>query len=294
MALGKNLEDLLKHMSPETAAAQRKFWEDNPAIADVVEKMAVPQAEFNRQLNLKDEEVKKHKKTAEDWEKWGKDNKPKHERLLTEHEELQKNYKILQDKVKESAGGGSGEGAVSVEELETKVLERVAGKTVSEERLGQIIAEETKKLKDDLNATLDTARKDFFEKTLPMATAFQTEMVEAQQDYREEFGKKLDRKDFSDFMTENRIVSPREALERFVAKDREEKRIKTEVEKRLNDELSKRNVPGVSSTSGPADVGPLQLKIAGETPKFAEGTELGDLSAAAMAAKELRSEEKAA
>lgn len=289
MALSKNLEDLLKLMSPEDAKAQRGLWESNPNAAKNVDTFFVPQAEFSRQLALKDEEVKKANTTASEWKAWADKNKPKHEELLTEHEKLQRSYDELKKTVKTAAGEGGSE--VDPEKLSELVLARVAGKTVTLEQLQEVTKQEKQNLLTEMGTLLDTTRKDFLEKTFPQTVAFQSELLEVMQDHREEFKEKLNREDLSKYMQENRITSPRKAYDEMVSGRREKIRVDTEVEKRVNEEMAKRNIPGVTqSGSSPDDIGPLQLKIAGKTPTFPDNTGLGDLSAAALAAKEMRAE----
>lgn len=287
-ALSKNLEDLLKHMTPADAATQRKIWEDSPAIAASVDKFFVPQAEFNRQLNLKDEEILKEKKKADAWDDWGKKNKPKHEQLLTEHEKLQQSYAELQRQAKLAAEGT--EGIVDPGDLEKKVLERLAGKTVTQEQLQKVMQEETQKMLGEVKTMLDGTRKDFLEKTFPQVTQFQADLFEVMQDHQAEFGKKLDRAEFGKFMQEQQITDPKKAYERFTEPAKRAKEISDQVEQGVKDRMSKLNMPGVSDSSGASELGPLQLKISGQTPTFPEASELGDLSASALAAKEMRTE----
>lgn len=289
MALSKNLEDLLKHMQPADAAAQREIWEKNPAIAKSVDEYFVPQAEFNRRLAEKDTVIATHKKTADDWKDWADKNKPKHEQLLTDYEKV--NKELIELKAKQSVTRTEGETGVVVDEekLMERVEARLGGKPATEARITAIVAEESAKLLAQTKELLDNTRKDFLEKTFPQVTAFQADLFEVMQDYQQEYGKKLDRAEFSKFMQENRIVDPKEAYQKFTDASRREKEIAAEVKKRTDAELAKHNLPGVSSTTGEVtDMGPLQLKIAGQTPKFEEGTALGDLSASALAAKELR------
>lgn len=291
MALATNLENLLKHMDPTVAEAQRKFWEANPAIAEAVDKGTIPRDVFSRELNAKDEEVKKAREAENKIREWEKENRPKHDKLVADFERVEQEKAELERKIAEAAGKAGDDAGVDVNEqkLMTNVLAKLEGRTVSESKLKEIIAGESKKLADETRTMLETARKDFLEKTFPATTQFQAALMDVMSDYRAETGKKLDRKEFSKFMEEHSILDPTEAFERFMAPQREEKRIKEEVEKRVQDELGKRNMPGVTpGQTVPSELGPLQLKIAGEGVKYPEGSELGDRSASNMAAKELR------
>lgn len=87
------------------------------------------------------------------------------------------------------------------------------------------------------------------------------------------------------------MVDPKQAYERFASPTRQENTIKAEVDRRVNSELAKRNVPGVSSGES-GEPNWLQLKVAGEKApvEYAPNSELGDRSTAMAAAKELREE----
>jgi hypothetical protein len=295
MALSKNLEELLKLMTPEAAKVQRELWEKNPAIAADMEKVAVPQSEFHRQLSAKDEEVQKAQKLSKEWKDWGDKNKPVHEKVVKDLEEAErKNAELVEERTRLLARGkedGSGD-PIDEEKLVEAVQKRIGGKPVTEARLAEIVSQEVKKISDEVKTTVDGERKRFFEETVPAGLKWQADMLEVMQDYRQEYGKKLDKAEFSKFMTENKITDPSEAYEKFTAKDRQEKTIQAEVDKRVQSELAKRNMSGVSSgdtfvTDGTK--GPLELHIAGEIPEAVKTGELGDKSAAVAAAKELRS-----
>ena len=292
MALAKNLEALLQHMEAAAAATQRKFWEENPAIAKAVDEGTVPQAEFNRQLNEKDQKVKAAEETSSKWKAWADKNEPKHTKLVEDYEKLEKAHealKVLKTRVAEGAEGTD----IDTDDLAERVLAKVSGKTVTSDQLNQLIATEKQGMLTEMRTLVDKARTEFLTQTFPQTTQFVSDLTDVMMDHREEFAEKLDREKFAAYMKENKIVDPKEAHSRFVAERRTQKKIDEEVDKKVKTELAKHNLPGVSSTSGHSDVGPLELKIAGKTPKFNEGTELGDLSASAMAAQELRQEGRA-
>jgi len=289
MPLATNLEELLKHMEPAAAKAQRDFWEANPAIAKAVDEGTVPQPVFSRELNAKDQKIKEAQENERKIREWESRERPKHEKLVADAEKWEAERAELLKKIEAQAQKTELEtGAVVNEEtLADRVSKRLEGRTVSEAKTREIIAEESKKLASEINGTLEKARKDFLEQTFPQATQFQAALTDVQIDYHAETGNKLDRSEFAKFMQDNNILDPQKAFEQYMAPAREEKRIKAEVDKRVQDELGKRNMPGVTpGQTVPTDLGPLQLKIAGEIPN-PDGV-LGDRSSANQAAKELR------
>lgn len=292
MPLGKNLEELLKSMDPAVAKAQRDFWEANPAIAAAIETGAVPQAVFSRELNAKDVLVKAAQQSAQEIKEWEKRERPKFDKVVKDLEQTERERDDLKRRVDEAAAHRPGDPAdVSADELQKRVEERLAGRMVTDDRLKAIMKEEREGLMKEMVTTLDNARKEFLEKTFPMATNFQADLVEVMQDHFNETGKKMDRKAFSDFMQEHKIIDPKEAYERMMAPVRKEKEINAEVEKRVADRMGKMNVPGVTPGQSQAtELGPLQLHISGETPKFRDGGALGDHEAGNLAAKEMRAE----
>jgi hypothetical protein len=118
-------------------------------------------------------------------------------------------------------------------------------------------------------------------------------MVKAIIRYEKETGKPLDEAKFGEFMQTNKITDPNKAYEMFTEPERREKQINDEVAKRVADEMTKRNVPGVTGSDfAPSEKGHLQLRIEGAESayKIPEGAELGDRTAAVISAKELRAE----
>jgi len=293
MAIAKNLEELLKHMDPTAAESQRKFWDANPAIAETVDRMTVPQAEFSRQLNAKEERAKAAEKFSAEWKSWSDKNVPIHKRAIEDIDRLEQEKADLTRQVQEASSRTSSSTGIDVDEdkLMDNVLRKIEGRTVSPDKLAELVQAEASKLAAKTNELVQAARKDFLENTFPATTNFQADLLEVMQDYKDEFGKKLPRKEFSEFMQEKGIFSPREAFDRFTDTSRREREVKTEVEKRVQEELGKRNLPGVTPGQNvSSDIGPLQLRIAGEAPKFPDNSELGDRTAASMAANEMRKE----
>lgn len=293
MAIPKNLEALLAVMSPEDAKAQRAIWEGNAAVAEQVDKFFVPQSEFSRQLNLKDVEIRKARDSEQSMRDWEKRERPKAEKAYADVVRLEQEAVDLRAKADRIATnrGDIDDTTVDPKKIVENVMEQLAGRTVSQEKMTELMQAEAVKLSDQIKTTLAEERKNFFEQTVPQGLAWQADMMEVMYDHQNEFGKKLDRAAFSTFMQENKMVNPKEAYERFAAPTRQENTIKAEVDRRVNSELAKRNVPGVSSGES-GEPNWLQLKVAGEKGpvEYAPNSELGDRSTAMAAAKELREE----
>jgi ribosomal protein L32E len=295
MPLAKNLEELLKHMAPEAAKAQREIWEAKPEIAEQVDKFFVPQAEFSRQLNAKDLEVKAAREDAQKIRDWEKKNRPEFDRAVADAERYRKEVDEWKAKAERVAAnrGDIDDTTVDPDQLLNKVLGKLEGRTVSPEKMTELLQAEAKKMSEQIAATMEEKEKLFFEQTVPRGLAWQADMLEAMMTHQQEFGKPMDRAAFSTFMTENKIVSPKEAYERFAEPTRRQKAIDAEVEKKVQERIGKMQIPGVTPGSEfGGDKGFLQLKLEGDKtiPTFDPSSELGDRSAGNAAARELREE----
>lgn len=292
MPLPKNLEDLLKHMAPEAAAEQRKLWEANPVIAEQVDKYTVPQDVFNRELNKAQTEAKTAKEDREKIVAWEKKNRPEFDRAVADAERYRKEAEELRLKVEKAATRQEDLTGTEVDadKLMQNVLAKLDGRTVSQEKLNELIAAEATKISTSVDNKLGEERQKFFKETVPAIAQWTNRMARAVIKYQQEFGKELNDEEFGKFMAENNITDPTEAYQRFTEPTRRQKEVDAEVEKRVQAELAKRTLPGTSSTEYTGEKGFLQLKIEGEKGPvvYPEGSELGDRSAANMAAKELR------
>ena len=113
--------------------------------------------------------------------------------------------------------------------------------------------------------------------------------------HMKEFGEPLnddDVKAISDIMVERNLQDPRKAYDAWVEPKRGAITLKTEVDRRVQEELSKmQGFPGV--TGAPAsELGPVQLRHQGKIPELPADTKLGDNQSAMAAAAEMRSEGK--
>lgn len=298
MALNANLEALLKHMTAEQAAIQRKTWEDNPAIAEETAKFFVPQSEFSRRLAEEKTRADNAETKTREHKEWIDRNKPKQTQLIADYEALEAKNRDLQKKLDEKIAAAATEAGIDPKKIEEALAERFKGQTVSMDAVTAAINEQVGKI----NTAIDDARKEFLTQTFPSTTQFMTALTDIQLDHRDEFKERLDRKALSDYMRDKNIIDPLAAYNQWIAPRREaakktadDARIETEVQKRLDAEIAKRNLPGVTPTTGTMSDSQLTLRVAGKGDgfTFAENTELGDLSAAALAADELRKEGRA-
>jgi hypothetical protein len=296
MALKPELEELLLTIKDETEReAQRKLLEKYPQFGEG----HLRQSDYDRKMN----EVKTDREkeaialqTARDnaakWQKWYEDNSPRHTQLMDEYKKVSERNKELEEQVKkaaEGAGGGGATGGGGGEVDETKLMSKVQEEIskrgyVSKDDVAKIVTEEAKKMAEE-------ERKAFFKDTLPHVLEWNQKMMDFNYEHRQEFGEPFDRKAFSKFVAEKKIEDLDEAYKAFVGDKRTENKIKTETEKRVKDELSKRNIPGTGAAPTPSEMGPLQLRRNGKGPDGLP--EDATLSAASMAAAaELRAEGK--
>jgi len=163
---------------------------------------------------------------------------------------------------------------------------------VTQEKLNELIAAEATKITTTVDTKIGEASNKFFKETVPAIARWTTQMTRAVIKYQNEFGKELDDAEFGKFMADNSITDPGEAYQRFTEPARRQKEVDELVNKRVQEELSKRTLPGVSSGEGFGEKSFLQLRVEGEKSPvvYAPDSELGDRSTANAAAKELREE----
>jgi len=298
MALKPELEALLKVMAPEEAEAQRKIFEKYPSMGEGY----LRQADYDRFMN----ENKGKLTTAEKWKEWADRNITEVDGKTTSREAVALREQLsaveteaaeLRKKATEAVIAHGGDPA-DVEKVTAAVLAKIGGEPTTKAEMARLVAEETTKT---VGVALEKARKDFYEKDFAEATNWITGMNAVQFDYRDEFGKSLNRVEFAKFMKDNGIADPIKAYEAYVAPERKKKEIQTEADKLYNDRVAKEKkdreergeFPG--SSGAPTPVGGLQLRLnkKDETdPLFGKTVELGDGSVAAAAAADLRSEGK--
>lgn len=295
MALKQELEDLLAQMktsgaTDEELKALRASMEKYPVLGEGY----LRQSDYDRKMNdVKSERAKEQetltaaRERASNLQKWADENVPKHNNLLTEYKKLQEKNAELTEQVSKAAGGGSGGGgeggggAVDEAKLMENVKAEIARRGyVSKEEIPTLIAAERDKL-----------REDFFKTTLPGSMEAINKMVDFNFSYRAEFGEAFDRKAFSKFVVDNKLEDWDKAYDMYVSEKRTNKKIETEVEKRVTAERSKMNLPGSGAAPAPAEMGHMESRLRG---KGADGlpAEATVSVAAAKAAEELRQEGK--
>jgi hypothetical protein len=292
MALKQELEELLASIKDEKVREeQRKFLETYPQFAEGY----LRQSDYDRKMNevktdrqKEQDALEKVRESEAKWKKWYEDNAPRHTQLMDEYKKVQQRATELEAQVAAAATkqneSGTGGDVVDEAKLMAKVQEEIAKRGyVSQADVQRIASEEATKLAKQ-------ERDSFFKDTLPGVLEWNQKMMDFNYEHRQEFGEAFDRKAFSKFVSEKKIEDLDEAYKMFVGDRRTEKKIQTETEKRVKDELSKRNVPGTGASPAP-DLGPLQMRRAG---KGVDGLpEDATISAAAMAAAaEMRSEGK--
>lgn len=286
-------------MAPEDGEAFTKLIEKNPKLGEGW----LRQADYDRGLNKAKDEVAAANAKAQEWIDWGGKNKPRHEQLLKDYTSLETTSKTkiseLEKQVQDATAAAAraaenAGGEVNVEQVNAIAQQKVdalisAKGYATQSDIDRITGEVVQKSVDE---RLGKAREEFLTQTFPAATQFMADLNDIMGDHRAEFGEKLNRAEFSKYMQDNKLTDPNKAYEQWVGPRRTEITIKKKVEEGVAAEISKRNIPGVSSASSP-DLGPLQIRLSKTAdPLSGKDVELGDNQAGMAAAAELRSEGK--
>lgn len=288
MALDQVLEDLLKLVPGPEADAARKVFESAPALAKEVKEGTLRQSDYSRKMNELDTDRNKFAGEKKTMVEWYDRNKTRHEQLMNDYTTAQSTITDLRGQLEHREAG---EMNVDPTDLNTKVDARLReiGGYATKSELQQLIREEAEKIAD---ARVKAQTDRFLTETWPAATEIQQRVNEAQFMAMKEFGSPLSmeqRKEVADLMKERNMMDPVAAYNAWAEPIRQKKEMDKQVEERVADRISKMNFPGVS---GPAiaDMGPVQQARAGQLPKLPDNAVVGDGSAAAAAAAELRSE----
>jgi hypothetical protein len=247
------------------------------------------QEDYDRKMNESKKTVETLEATAKKWQEWADRNVPKHENLLKSYEEEQKKRQAVEEEVAKlkASGGGSGGGNGNVTVDEQELLKKVNAEVekrgyVSKADMEAIVKAEAVKLAEEKT-------KELTETTLPAWANFNAQVTDAQLQYRDEFGKHLDRKAFIKYINDEKIPDVPKAYERFVEADRakiKEAKMREEIEKDVRSKLS---IPGTGAVPTP-ELGAMQLMLDRN-----KGVKVPDMPAelgAAAAAAELRAEGK--
>jgi truncated hemoglobin YjbI len=289
MALDQYLEDLLKILPTAEAEGARKLLEASPGFSKEIKEGYLRQSDYSRKMNEFDADRNKfagEKKTMVDWYER---NKSRHEQLMSDYSTAQSTINDLRSQIdrKVESGEITQDEAQSVAARVDARLKEIGYTSKSE--LQQLITETAEKIAD---ARVKAQTDRFLTETWPAATEIQGRVNEAQFMAMKEFGSPLSmeqRKEVADLMKERNIMDPVKAYNEWAAPIRQKAEFDKKVEDEVSSRMSKQHFPGVSGPSI-ADMGPLQAARAGQVPKLPDNAVVGDGSAAAAAAAELRSE----
>jgi hypothetical protein len=308
MALSAALEDLLKELEktdPAAAKTQRTLLEGNEKVAKALEPYVLRQSDYDRfmnenkgKLNKFDEREAWYNKAKPTFDQTVKDLKTSQERIA----ELEKAKGELEEKIKgasitaAAAAAAEGGGDVDPAKIAEAVRASLGDDIPTKDALHKLIQDKTVEL---VKANYETAVKKFYDEDFPKAALFSSQFTDAQIRYFQETGKRLDPKEYSKFLKENAIASPEAGYEKFMEPVRRQTEIAAEVDKRVKDEIAKRNSSGdfPGSSGSPQPMGALQVRLQKRSegdPLIPKDAELGDNSLAFLAAKELREEGKIA
>jgi len=297
MPLAAALEELLKKLSPEEAATQRKILEAHPELGEGW----MRQSDYDRQMNQSKDEIKVANEERDKWKGWVERNKPRIDEHDRKWDAMENENKELREKVEAAAkaaaaaGGGNGNGTVDSATVEAKVLDRIKGMAyVTNADVVRIAGEETKKV-------IDEQVKHLNEVTNPGLIEYTLRAQQIALGHFKEFGDVMtqeDRMAIAKVMKDTGNPDPIKAYNEWigprrteVAKKTQEAAVNAEVEKRVKEEMAKRNVPG-SPVGIPPELGPLSIRIQKQDPLADKEVSLGDGQLAAAASAELRAEGK--
>lgn len=297
MGLTPELEALiaeLEKVDAEGAKEQRAILEKHPTLQTKVQEGVLRQSDYDRKMNdsKKDIEYGKTMKT------WADKNVPIYTETLKRIEEVTAEKVKLEEELRKqtaiAAAVSSSDGKpVDPEQIAAAVRAKLGTDIPTKTELAALVAEETKK-------SVATAREEFFTKTFPDASKWQAEMTDAQIQYFQETGKRMDPMEFGKYMLDNKIASPKEGYAKFVEPINRAKEIEAEATKRADKIIEDRKKAagdgGFPGSSGPPrSPGALEVRIrerSKDDPLFGGNAELGDGSLAAAAAAELSTEGK--
>ena len=305
MAIPKELEPLTEGFTAEeklifdnllTKQAQAAKAKDPnaPTLADGW----LRQSDYDRKMNLSKEEVTKAKNRSQELEDWYKDNEPIHKAALERSRQLQEEKAQLEEQLEAARTARAAEGGDQVDaaELEKRVKDEITKLQatygyVTKAETEKIIQEQATKLAhDEADKFVTEASKRFYEETLPATANFAADIAEICFDHKSEFGEYLDRKKLAEYMTERKIMNPKDGYTEFVKPQRDEREFKKKVEEEVKQRLSGMAVNGslLSPTGGVMEKGAVQMRV--EKDAAAAGNNIAVL--AAQAAAELRQEGK--
>jgi hypothetical protein len=255
------------------------------------------QSDYDRRMNLSKEEVSKAKNRSKELEDWYAENEPIHRAALSRAQELETRVAEVQQQLEQSRQTrGEGADQVDAAELERRVQTEVAKLKdtygyVTKADIAAVIKDETSKMSDEAKGFITEASKKFYEETLPATANFAADIAEICFDHKSEFGDYLDRKKLAEFMTERRIVNPKDGYAEFVKPKRDElvfkQRVEDEVKQRISG-MALNGGGGAQLSTSPMGKGAVQMRV--EKDNAVAGSTLA--AATSQAAQELRNEGK--
>lgn len=314
MALPEAIEEMLKTLPAEDQEALRPRFEKHQPLRDGY----LRQNEFDRKFNEWKEQKEKEQAAIEarkaEIEKaiaeprdWLKRNKSKHDQLLTEHKALETANQELTAQLEAAEAARNNGRETDMDEAAVKA----AAQAVVDERVKALKAEQagyiTQKQMDDI---VKSTTDQFFAVTLPNSMNFASAVLDCQLEHRQEFGERLDRSKFAEWMQKkleetknpmygdpyvayNEYMAPRraEATEKKRQKDLDDARTEG-AEKARKEFAATAGVPGSGVPPAPSELGPMQRHVLGKDVQLPAGVEIGDGRAAMAAAESLRAEGK--
>lgn len=303
MALSQELEDViaeLEKVDPVGAKDYRATLEKFPTLQKPLAGHVLRQADYDRNLNTLKSDIESSKaiKTWYD----GPNGKAGYDAALKERDTAVAKQKELEAEVAkravaiaaiENAKGKDG-APVDAAVLAENIMKELAGKMVGKTELTEIAQSEAKKIVNDLFAD---ARDKFYKNDFASSAQWISSLVDVQQQHYEDTGKRLDRKEFAKFMSENKFDDPEKAYTQYVEPIKREKAIEAEATKRADAIIAKRTGDGhfPGSSGAPGSGGHLQVRLAkkdADDPLFGREVALGDNTLATAAAAELAAEGK--
>lgn len=324
MARKEQFEQVVKelNLSEEDKATMLQLGEKTPAFMDAV----LRQSDYDRFMN----ENKAKIDAAGKWDDWAKTNLNRYNELqaidaqtggkLHEYPVLMKERDDLKTKLDALTSGK--EFDMTQEQLTTAVAQEFEKRGIRNPTEQQINEMVTKVSTDIINTKAVELEKTFVTQTLPSHMNFMADVLDAAQDFRTEFGEKMNRDEFVKYCAANQqCETVGKAYEQYVAVRRLEKKHADELKqadekarKEERDKLANQNLPGSTSAVNPTgtEPGPVLQFIRGQNAGqqvtgtgtgtgSGTGTDagavaapgaLGDGSAAAAAAAALRASGK--
>jgi len=280
MAIPKDIEPFLEGFTADERTLFDNLLTKSPKLGEGW----LRQSDYDRKMNSSKEESKRLTDRNKQLEDWYTENRPIHDASLERARELEDQFKEaqeearrfeqqtkqLQDKLTAAEARRAAEpggDTVDAAELARRVQEEVNKLGyVNKAEMDAIINKQTERMtaaEEGSKKAIDDAGKRFFEETVPATTNFMIDIAEICVDHKGEFNEKLDRKAFSDFMSQNKITNPVQAYEQWVKPRRDEIEFKRKVDEEVKQRISGMAVNGMQVVPGGAvqPKGAMQMRV---------------------------------